>query len=169
MPLGAPEGARGHYEMGDAYLNFWYRVLASDVASIEAGQGAAVLQRRREEWEKHVRWVFEEAARDHARRLVAAGTLPKNTLVGRWWRHDHGLDIEIDVLGIRGHRTTLIGGARWSARPLPLSALTEMQPWVGHVPSPAADILYVLWSRAGVDPEITRRGARSYVVADMLS
>lgn len=168
VPLGAPRGARGHYEMGDAYLNFWYRVLASDVASIEAGQGAAVLQRRREEWEKHVRWVFEEAARDHARRLVSAGTLPSDTLVGRWWRHDHGLDIEIDVLGIRGHRTTLIGGARWSTKPLPLRALTELQPLVGHVPSPATDISYVLWSRAGVDPEIRRRGAQSYVVADML-
>lgn len=30
VPLAAPKGARGHYEIGDAYLSFWYRVLASD-------------------------------------------------------------------------------------------------------------------------------------------
>lgn len=167
VPLGAPRGARGYYEIGDAYLNFWYRVLASDVALIEAGQGAAVLRRRREEWEKHVRWVFEEAARDHARRLAASGVLPKDTLLGRWWRHDHGLDTEIDVLGMQGHKTTLIGGARWSTKPLPLPVLTEMQRWVDRVPSPADEITYVLWSRAGVDPEITKRGVRSFVVADM--
>lgn len=168
VPLAAPKGARGHYEIGDAYLNFWHRVLASDVALIEAGQGAAVLARRREEWEKHVRWVFEEAARDHARRLVASGALPKDMLVGRWWRHDHGLDVEIDVLGIQGHQTTLIGGARWTSKPLPLAALTELERMVAHVPNPAQQLTYALWTRSGVDPAIVQRGARSFVVADIL-
>ena len=169
LPLGAPKGARGHYELGDAYLRFWYRVLGSDVALIEAGQGVAVLARRREEWQKHVAWAFEEAARDHARRLVASGALPRDLLVGRWWRHDRGLDVEVDVLGLRGHETALIGGARWSAKPLPVAALTELERMSAHVPKPAADISYVLWSRSGVDPEVRRRGAASYVAADLLA
>lgn len=168
VPLAAPKGARGHYEIGDAYLSFWYRVLASDATLVEAGQGAAVLTRRREEWKKHVRWVFEEAARDHARRLVASGELPKDMLLGRWWRHDRGLNVEIDVLGIQGHRTSLIGGARWSARPLPLGALTEMERMAAHVPSPAERITYALWTRSGVDPAIPHRDARAFTIADML-
>ena len=168
LPLGAPKGARGHYELDDAYLAFWHRVLASDVSLIEAGQGAAVLARRREEWDKHVRWVFEEAARDHARRLVLSGALPKDMLVGRWWRHDHGLDVEIDVLGIQSHKTTLIGGARWSSRPLPVTALTELERMAAHVPNPVAAPTYALWTRSGVDHAITSRGARAFVVADML-
>lgn len=168
LPLGAPRGARGFYEIGDAYLSFWYRVLASDVALIEAGQGAAVLRRRRELWDTHLHWVFEEAARDHARRLVATGALPRDTLVGRWWRHDRGVDTEVDVLGIEGHKTTLIGGARWSDKPLPLSALTEMQAWADRVPKPVTDMTYALWSRSGVEPEISRRGTRTFDVKDML-
>ena len=168
LPLGAPKGAHAFYEIGDAYLNFWYQVLASDVALIEAGQGAAVLRRRHEEWQKHVGSVFKEAARDHARRAVVAGILPKDLLVGRWWRHDHGVDVEIDVLGIQGNRTSLIGGATWTAAPLTFKALLELQRWSGVVPSPAAEISYVLWSRGGVDPEIRRRGALSYTPADML-
>lgn len=168
VPLGAPRGARPAYEIADAYVNFWYRVLAADVALIEAGQGAAVLQRRKGEWQKHLGWVFEEAARDHARRLVADGTLPKDLLIGRWWRHDRGLDLEVDVLGQRQHTTVLIGGAKWSAAPLPLRALTRLEQASVHVPSPARDLTYVLWSRGGVDPEILRRGAISYTPADML-
>jgi len=168
IPLAAPKGARGHYEIDDAYLNFWFRVLSSDATLVEAGQGAAVLARRREEWEKHVRWVFEEAARDHARRLVASGELPKDMLLGRWWRHDRGLDVEIDVLGIQGHKTSLIGGVRWSAKPLPLGALTEMERMAAHAPSPGQNITYALWTRSGVDRALTDRGARSFTVADML-
>lgn len=168
VPLAAPKGAHGHYEIGDAYLNFWHRVLASDVNLIEAGQGTAVIARRREEWAKHVRWTFEEAARDHARRLAASGGLPKDILLGRWWRHDRGLDIEIDVLGIQGHKTTLIGGARWSDKPLPLSVLTELERMAAHVPKAAQTITYALWARSGVDTAITRRGARTFTVAEML-
>lgn len=168
VPLAAPKGAHGYYEIGDAYLSFWHRVLASDVNLIEAGQGAAVLARRREEWAKHVQWTFEEAARDHARRLVASGGLPKDMLLGRWWRNDHGLDVEIDVLGIQGHNASLIGGARWSPKPLPLSALTEMERMAAHVPKPARTITYALWARSGTDPAIARRGALTFTVADML-
>lgn len=167
-PLAAPKGARGYYEMGDAYLTFWYRVLASDVASIEAGQGAAVLARRREEWEKHVRWVFEEAARDHARRLTASGGLPRDMLLGRWWRHDRGLDVEIDVLGMQRGQTTLIGGARWSRTPLSLRAFTDLERAAAHVPAPATAITYALWTRSGVAAAITQRGARAFTVAEML-
>lgn len=168
VPLGAPRSARPSFEIADAYLNFWYRVLSSDVSLIEAGQGAAVLQRRRAEWQKHLGWVFEEAARDHARRLVAAGALPQDLLIGRWWRHQRGSSVEIDVLGLRQQTTALIGGARWSAAPLPPRALTELEQTVPHVPSPAEDITYVLWSRGGVHSEIRRRGALSYIPADML-
>lgn len=58
------------YEITDPYLAFWFAVLRADADLVEGGQGRAVPQRIRERWQVHLGRVFEEAAREHAVRLV---------------------------------------------------------------------------------------------------
>ena len=87
-PVGAPRGARAAYALADVYLAFWFRVLYSDL-----GQ------------------VFEDLARAHAQRFVARGDLPHDLVIGRWWATP-GAPCEVDVLGLRGRRTALVGEAR---------------------------------------------------------
>lgn len=166
-PVGAPRGASPTYRIDDTYLAFWFRVLYQDMGLIEGGQGEAVLSGARGRWQDHLGWTFEALARDHARRLVEAGDLPSDLVVGRWWA-DRGEPCEVDVLGLSQRRTALMGEARWRARPLGVKDLRRLQAKTARVPRPRDELLYRLWSRNGVTEAVEGAGALGYSLADML-
>jgi uncharacterized protein len=166
-PVGAPRAARGVYAIADPYLAFWFRVLYSDLAHIEGGQGPAVLRRVRPRWHVHLGHVFEDAARWHARRLVLRGHWPAGLVVGRWWAVS-GEPCEIDVLGLDGGRTVLLGEARWQAAPLGLSELEVLRRKAARAPEPVASPIYALWGRTGVTDEARRAGAQGFDLGAML-
>lgn len=156
-PIGAPKRARPLYELDDPYLAFWFGVLYSDVQHIEGGQGNAVWRRRAPEWQRHLGRVFEDAARSHARRLVDDGRLPPELLVGRWWASS-GAPCEVDVLGLEGSRTRLLGEARWQNAALGARDLHGLIAKLPRVPEAVDDPIFALWGRGGVDPDV--RGPR---------
>jgi AAA+ ATPase superfamily predicted ATPase len=161
VPVGAPRRARPLYELNDTYLAFWFTVLYADLAHVAGGQGRAVLARRKSEWERHLGWVFEEQARAHAARLVGAGELPKDLVVGKWWAST-GPPCEIDILGLRGSRAALLGEARWQARPLGMRDLRALQQKAVRAPNPIDNPVYALWGRGGADDEVRRAGGLSF-------
>jgi uncharacterized protein len=167
LPVGAPRGARASYELADPYLAFWFGVLYSEIPQIEAGQGRAVMRRRAPERLRHLGAVFEETARAHARRLAARGELPENLVVGRWWAA-RGEPCEVDVLGLRGARTALLGEARWQARPLGRRDLARLEGKLARVPRPLDKPLLLLWGCGGAEQSVTRDGARAFSARDML-
>lgn len=164
-PVGAPRRARAIYEIADAYLAFWFGVLYSDLPEIETGQGRAVLKRRRPAWDRHLGWMFEEAARDHARRMVLSGDFPDDLVVGRWWTTT-GEPTEVDVLGLHGSRTALIGEARWQERPLGPPDVQRLREKLARVPRPVDEPLLALWSRARSDVRDPR--TRTFHLRQML-
>jgi AAA+ ATPase superfamily predicted ATPase len=167
LPVGAPRGARPDYEISDPYLAFWFGVLYSSLPEIEMRQGPAVLSRVEPSWQRHLGAVFEEAARAHARRLVERGTLPSDLVVGRWWASS-GEPCEVDVLGLRGARTHLLGEARWQQRPLDLQDLEALRRKVARVPQPSDAPIYGLWGRGGVTPEVRQQGALGFSLEAIL-
>lgn len=167
-PLGAPRRAQPRYEIADTYLAFWFSVLYSDLALVEGGQGRAVLRRRRGQWQRHLGWVFEEAARAHAARLVAGGELPEDLVVGRWWTQS-GPPAEVDVLGLRGGRSWLVGEARWQDAPLGPREVRALHAVAPRLPDPVDDPAFVLWGRSGVTPEVTAAGVRGFDAADVVA
>ncbi len=168
VPVGAPRRARPLYELNDTYLAFWFTVLYADVAHIAGGQGRAVLARRKTEWHRHLGWVFEEQARAHAARLVTGGKLPSDLVVGKWWAST-GQPCEIDVLGLGGSRTVLLGEARWQAGPLSMRDLRALQHKTPRAPNPVAEPVYALWGRAGGDADVKRAATLSFDADAMLS
>lgn len=150
LPLGAPRGAHPTYEIGDPYLAFWFGVLYSNITQIETGQGAVVLNRRNPSWQRHLGAVFEDAARAHARRLAARGELPPDLLVDRWWSSS-GEPCDVDVLGLRGSRSVLLGEARWQAKPLGRHDLSRLQRKATRVPNAIESPIFALWARGGVE------------------
>ena len=166
-PLGAPRQARPSYRVDDAYLRFWFRVLANHVQRVEAGQGAAVLLHAEQAWQEQLGWSFEEAARDHATWLVESGVLPPGTLTGEWWTAS-GQPAQVDVLALRDHRTVAVGEARWQGRPLGPNAVEEVAAKLRVVPDPAAQPLLLLWGRGGVQPAVQVGAVHGFSAADML-
>lgn len=166
-PLGAPDRLPGRYELADVYLRFWYETCWADQSLIEGGAGDDVLARRRGRWQRHVGWVFEELAREHAARLATADLLPP-AQYGEWWT-DRGGRVQIDVLGLAGHRTVAAGEVRWDARPLRERDLAELARKVARAPDPVANPTYALRSRGGANKSVHSAGARVFRPDDMLT
>jgi len=151
------------YEIADTYLAFWFGVLRDDADLIEGGQGAAVRRRTAPRLDQHRARVFESACRDHAARLVRDGEFPGDMIIGRWWRDEI---TEIDVLGISGDRTALLGECRWQTAPLTSRDVLELQRKVTFVPEPADDIRLLFWTRSGAaEPGFP---ARAYSIEDVV-
>jgi uncharacterized protein len=170
LPVGAPKAARPLYEIDDPYLAFWFGVLYSSIPDIEAGQGRAVLRRVEEQWQRHLGAVFESAARAHMRRLVASGAVPglaDDLVVGRWWATS-GEQCEVDVLGLRGARTHLLGEARWQQRPLDARDLERLRRKASRVPQPIDVPVYALWGRGGVGPDLQGAQVLGFDASDVL-
>lgn len=168
LPVNAPAKARPEFRIEDAYLRFWFRMLASSVQRVEAGQGAAVLRHGAEQWQGHLGWSFEQAARDHAVVMVQRGELPPETLVGEWWTAS-GTPVQIDVIGIADHRTLMVGEAKWSGRPLGSHEVDEVATKARLAPRPVAQPQLLLWGRGGVRPEVQVGTVRGFGAAEMLA
>ncbi len=168
LPVGAPRGARATYEIADPYLAFWFSVLYSDIPQIEAGQGRAVLNRRNPSWQRHLGAVFEDVARAHARRLATRGELPSDLVIDRWWATS-GEPCEVDVLGIRGTRSQLLGEARWQSRPLGARELAQLQAKASRVPRAVESPIFALWGRGGIDDAIRSKTVLGFDAHDMLT
>lgn len=169
LPVGAPKGAKPLYEIADPYLAFWFSCLYAHQTEIESGQSGPLYERLAPLWQRHVGWVFEEEARAHAVRLVAMGELPRKLVIGRWWAHT-GQSCEVDVLGLDGSKTALLGEAKWQDKPLDARDVAELEAKRARVPSPADDLHFALWGRRGVAKEATRAsGVVGFSLADMLA
>ncbi|MFB6393393.1 ATP-binding protein [Polymorphospora lycopeni] len=155
------------YEIADDYLAYWFAVLRDDADLIDGGQGAAVRQRTWGRWQTHVARVFESAAREHAQRLVANGTLPGDTIIGRWWKDE---TVEIDVLGLTGDQPALVGECRWQTKPLTQRDLADLRRRAAHLPSPGqAGLIFAFWARGSADESLAAHPeVRTFTPADIL-
>lgn len=167
-PLGAPLKVRPEHRIRDAFLRFWFRVLANSVQLVEAGQGRAVLARTTGAWQGQLGWAFEVAAREHAVRLVEEGAIPQDVEIGEWWTTS-GQPAQVDVLGLRGNETVVVGEARWQSRPLGLNDVRELNAKLQSVPTPAVDRRLILWGRGGVRQEVQVGGVMGFGPMDMLA
>lgn len=152
LPVGSSRGARPSYQIADPYLAFWFSVLYADRAEIYSGQGRVVLRRRKPQWQRQLGATFEAAARGHARRLVKRSDLPQ-LLIGRWWA-SKGQPCEVDVLGLEGAKTRLLGEVKWQNKPLGRRELATLKANLQLVPQPVDRPLFALWGRNGVDPDV---------------
>lgn len=105
------------YRIADNFLAFWLTIVEPYKAEIERGLGrsiAAVLEESLDDFMGH-RW--EEALRQHVRRIAEAGELGEGVVaVGPFWVDQPPVEIDCVALAGRGRAARLAGEAKWARR-----------------------------------------------------
>jgi uncharacterized protein len=105
------------YRIADPFLSFYLGVLSHYRAEIDRGLGATIIDAVLSDLDDHMGLAYEEAFREHLRRLAVAGQLGAGVVaVGAWWNEGGQDQIDALVLAKRGRTTTpvLAGESKWT-------------------------------------------------------
>ena len=102
------------YRIADNFLAFWLGVVEPHKAEIERGLGRSILPVMLRSLDDHVGGRWEEAFRDHVRRLAEAGELTGIVRVGRFWADRPPVEIDVVALAGRSRSAALVGEAKWA-------------------------------------------------------
>ena len=104
---------RAVYRIADNFLAFWLGIVDRYRAEIERGLGPSIVPVMAGELDDFMGGRFEEAFRQHLRRLAADGELGDVVAIGPFWAG--GAD-EIDAVALAGRdrAAVLVGEAKWS-------------------------------------------------------
>jgi len=101
------------YRLADNFLAFWLGVVDPYRSEIDRGLGPSILPVLLASLDDFMGGRFEEAFRQHLRRLAAAGDLGDVVAIGPFWA---GPDVEIDAVALAGRAraAVLVGEAKWT-------------------------------------------------------
>lgn len=105
------------YRIADHFLSFYLGVLSHYRAEIDRGLGATIIDALMNDLDDQMGPVYEEAFREHLRRLAVEGALgPAVVAVGPWWRHDGQDELDAVVLSKRDRtrKPILVGESKWA-------------------------------------------------------
>ncbi len=170
-PLFAPANARRRrYRVADPFMRFWFRFVFPYQADLTAGLrpedhydrnvAPALPQHTAEAFEG----ICRSWARDHYRETTDT--------VGSWWgmaRHDLRrakvrLTEEIDVVGARGAKVTMVGECRWQNQQMRRQTLTDILdyklPALAQSGVDTSSVTIVLFSKSGFHKELAEEARR---------
>lgn len=121
VPVTEPEHRtrRRSYRIADNFLAFYLGPLLRYRGEIEQGLGESALPALIRSLDNHMGPVWEEAFREHLRRLAVRGDLGDNVVaIGPWWRGDGGDEIDAVVVAQPDHTRVpvAVGEAKWTKR-----------------------------------------------------
>lgn len=107
---------RTTYRIADNFLAFWLGVVARYQGEIERGLGDTIIDVLLERLDDHMGPRWEEAFREHLRRMARDGALGGQVVaVGAWWtREREPAEIDAVVLAGKDSRAVLVGEAKWA-------------------------------------------------------
>jgi len=161
-PIASGRGSSGYrYRLSDGFFRFWFRFVRPFASELEAGLKPSDL------WgaevgpglAAHIAPAFE----DLCRRWVRANLGEQASKVGSWWgpalnelrAKGERASEEIDVVGLRRGRVSLVGECKWANKPISVSLLGEVDRyklpalWQSGAKPRADGPLIVLFSRSG--------------------
>lgn len=141
------------YRIADNFLAFWLGVLDRYRPEIERGLGQSILPVLLGSLDDHMGGPWEEAFRDHLRRLVAAGELGDEIVaIGPFWTSaDDPAEIDAVALAGRGRQAVLLGEAKWAKRVNAVRLCAELERKSAALPRLAAEPRYAICARESVE------------------
>jgi AAA+ ATPase superfamily predicted ATPase len=109
---------RSTYRICDNYLAFWLGLLSPYLGEIDRGMGAVVAQMLQRKLDNHMGPRYEEAFRQHLRRLAVAGEFGDEAFrVGPFWTRGRD-QVEIDAVVMAGSPPVVVavGECKWADR-----------------------------------------------------
>jgi hypothetical protein len=109
---------RRTYRIADNFLSFWLGLLDRYRPEIERGLGEGILPVLLDSIDDQLGGPWEEAFRDHLRRLAASGDLgPEIVAIGPFWTAaTDPAEIDAVALAGRARAAVVIGEAKWAKR-----------------------------------------------------
>ena len=141
------------YRIADNFLAFWLSLLDRYRPEIERGLGESILPVLLDSIDDYMGAPWEEAFRDHLRRLAAAGDLgPDVVAIGPFWTAAAD-PAEIDAVALAGRRreATLIGEAKWAKRVDGASLRADLERKAKALPRLSTEPRYAICARERVD------------------
>ncbi len=166
-PFGAkPDSRDGRWTLVDPFLRFWFRFVFPFQSDIEGGLRSGVLydQTVAVDLANHCSPMFEHWAASWLRRRRASDALTW----GRWWgnaanvhrRSGERSTEEVDVVGAKRGRVTVIAECKWTNKPLTPAIVEELDAY--KIPAlldsglkVIADPKIILFCRSGYDDALT--------------
>ncbi len=142
------------YGLQDAFVALWFEIVHPYRSELELGNWHPSIERFRKSRPQMMSRGYERIARETIRK---AADLPFAVhQVGRWWDHDH----EIDVVGVNADANgLLLGEAKWSTQPVGVDVLAGLQAKAPHVRwgTPGRQQAFALFSKSGFTSDLRRR------------
>ena len=140
------------YRIADNFLAFWLGVVDPFRAEIERGLGRSILPVLHDSLDDHMGARWEEAFREHVRRLSAEGHLGEGIVrIGRSWADQPPVEIDCVALAGRSEAGVLVGEARWSRRVDGERLRRDLETKAGALPKLADDLVVAVAARNAVD------------------
>jgi uncharacterized protein len=141
------------YRIADNFLAFWLGLLDRYRPEIERGLGETILPVLLDSIDSHMGPPWEEAFRDHLRRLAARGDLaPGVVAIGPFWTaaEDAG-EIDAVALAGRSREAVLLGEAKWKRRVDGARLRTELERKAEALPRVHPAAQFAICARERVD------------------
>lgn len=141
------------YRIADNFLAFWLGLLDRYRPEIERGLGESILPVLVDAIDDHMGAPWEEAFRDHLRRLAAAGELgPDVVALGPFWTAAAD-PAEIDAVALAGRQraAVLVGEAKWAKRVDAVPLRADLERKAAGLPRLGDSVVYAVGAREHVD------------------
>lgn len=134
----ASSGKRAIYRITDGLFAFWYRFVRPYRSLVDHGRGHLVSGRIAQGLPGFMGPVFEGICRSWLWRQLGSDGLVFTDL-GRWWGTDPKTrrEEEIDVVGVDGNETVLVGECKWRNQPTGADVLETLDARASLVGAPA--------------------------------
>jgi len=143
------------YRIADNFLGFWLGLLDRFRPEIERGLGKSILPVLIDSLDHQMGGPWEEAFRDHLRRLAVAGELgPDVVAIGSFWTAAAD-PTEIDAVALAGRsrKAVLVGEAKWAKRADGARLRAELERKADALPKIDPEFRYAICARDQVaDP-----------------